>query len=239
MRRLVVCTIALGILFAGCTSAGTSVGTPSASSAPIDSSVASVPPLPSLASPSPTVAATASPSVEPSTMPKALAESTLLAGIRKDAKVACSRQASPLPQAAIAGIECHPRSDLLTGVGFYLFGSQSDLLSTYLALLDAHGVAPRSGDCFGTKVGEDASQPGDGTDGFIAAREGCYVASGKASDLSTLPGQPVGDGGYTFGGPFVLVVINGATSNIGKLHDWAWLGNEAAPGAPTVWESKG
>jgi hypothetical protein len=123
----------------------------------------------------------------------------------------------------------------MTGVGFYLFGSQSDLLSTYFALLAAHDVTPRSGDCFGKSGGEDAYQPGDGTSAFIAAREGCYVASGKASDLSTLPGQPVGNGGYTFGGPFVLVVIHGATASVVKLHSWAWLGNTAAPGNPTVW----
>jgi hypothetical protein len=168
-------------------------------------------------------------------MPKALAESTLLAGIRKDAEVACSAQQGTLPKAAIAGIECHPRSDLMTGVGFYLFNSQGDLLSTYFALLAAHGVSPRSGDCFVKSGAEDAYQPGDGTGGFIAAREGCYVASGKASDLSTNPGQPVGDGGYTFGGPFVLVVIHGATASVAKLHAWAWLGNQAEPGEPTVW----
>lgn len=239
MRGLVVCTIAFGVLFAGCVA----TGTPPASSPTINSPlVASIPAVPSIASPIPTVALTASPSVEPSPsplpspspMPKALAESTLLAGIRKDAKVACSSQQGTLPQ-AIAGIECHPRSDLMTGVGFYLFGSQSDLLSTYFALLAAHGVSPRSGDCFGKSGAEDAYQPGDGTDGFIAAREGCYVASGKASDLSTLPGQPVGDGGYTFGGPFVLVVIHGTTASVVKLHAWAWLGNQAEPGGPTVW----
>jgi hypothetical protein len=168
-------------------------------------------------------------------MPKALAESTLLAGIRKDAKVACSAQQGTLPKAAIAGIECHPRSDLMRGVGFYMFASQGDLLSTYFALLAAHGVSPRSGDCFVKSGAEDAYQPGDGTDGFIAAREGCYVAAGKASDLSTLPGQPAGDGGYTFGGPFVLVVIHGATASVVKLHTWAWLGNQAEPGEPTVW----
>jgi hypothetical protein len=123
----------------------------------------------------------------------------------------------------------------VTSVGFYAFASQADLLTTYLALLAAHGIAPRSGDCFGKTGAEDAYQPGDGTDGFIAAREGCYVASGKASDLSTDPGQPIGDGGYSFGGPFVLVVIHGAAADISKLHAFAWLGNKAEPGEPTVW----
>ena len=168
-------------------------------------------------------------------MPKALAESTLLDGIRKDAKVACSPQQNSLPQAAIAGIECHPRPGLVTSVGFYLFASQADLLSTYFASLGAHGVAARSGDCLGRSGVEDAYQPGDGTSTFIAAREGCYVASGTASDLSTQPGEPVGDGGYTFGGPFVLVVIHGATADATKLHAWAWLGNTAEPGSPTIW----
>lgn len=232
MRGLAVCTIAIGVLVAGCASAATQ---PASSIAIPVPSMASVAPEPSIASPTAPSAVTPSPSTSPTAMPKALAESTLLAGIRKDAKVACSPQQSSLPQAAIAGIECHPRPDLMTSVGFYLFASQADLLSTYFALLAAHGVAARSGDCLGRSGVEDAYQPGDGTSTFIAAREGCYVASGKASDLSTQPGEPVGDGGYTFGGPFVLVVIHGATADDGKLHAWAWLGNRAEPGNPTVW----
>lgn len=198
-------------------------------------SIASIAPRPSSASQTAPIAVTPLPSVSPTAMPKALAESTLLAGIRTDAKVACSPRQSSLPQAAVAGIECHPRPDLVTSVGFYLFASQADLLSTYFALLSAHGVAARSGDCLGRSGVEDAYQPGDGTSTFIAAREGCYVASGTASDLSTQPGEPVGDGGYTFGGPFVLVVIHGATADAAKLHGWAWLGSTAEPGNPTIW----
>ena len=184
MRVLVVSAMAFGVLFAGCASAGS---TPVSSVAVTPPPVAAVTPAPSTATPSPSVASTPPPSVEPSPMPKGVAESTLLAGIRKDAKVDCSPQRSSLPQAAIAGIECHPRPDLMTSVGFYVFASQADLLSTYFALLAAHGVAPRSGDCVSKTGVEDAYQPGDGTDGIIAAREGCFVASGKASYLSTQP----------------------------------------------------
>ena len=232
MRGLAVWTIAIGVLVAGCASAATQPTPSVAIPAP---SIESVAPEPSSASPTAPIAVTPLPSVSPSAMPKALAESTLLAGIRTDAKVACSPQQSSVPQAAIAGIECHPRPDLVTSVGFYLFASQADLLSTYFALLASHGVAARSGDCLRKSGVEDAYQPGDGTSTFIAAREGCYVASGTASDLSTQPGEPVGDGGYTFGGPFVLVVIKGATADAAKLHTWAWLGNSAAPGSPTIW----
>jgi len=232
MGRLAVCTIAIGFLVVGCVSAEPQ---PVASVAIPVPSTALVAPAPSNASPTAPVEETPSPSISPSAMPKGLAESTLLAGIRKDAKVACTPQQSSLPQAAIAGIECHPRPDLMTSVGFYLFASQADLLSTYFSLLAAHGVAARSGDCPGRSGVEDAYQPGDGTSTFIAAREGCYVASGKASDLSTNAGEPVGDGGYTFGGPFVLIVIRGATADTAKLHSWAWLSNSAAPGNPTIW----
>jgi len=207
------------------------------SPSPSTSSVASPGPVAS-ASAVPTSSASPSESIPPTAIPVAEAESILRVGIRKDASVGCTSRTTGLPSRAVAGVDCRPATHLVTSVDFYLFTSQADLLSTYLGLLSARGVQQRSGDCFGTKAGEDAYTPGDGSDGFIAAREGCYIASGKAADLVTLPGEPTGDGGYTFGGPFVLVVADGASSNPGALHTWTWLGNKAEPGAPTIWQTR-
>ncbi|HEY2888316.1 MAG TPA: hypothetical protein VGJ17_06850 [Candidatus Limnocylindrales bacterium] len=237
--------MALGIVLAGCAGqASPSTGTTAsvsaiASAVPDDQSSAGSSASPS---PVPTTAASPSPSVSqgvPATaIPIAQAESILRAGIRKDANVGCKPRQTGLPIGAVAGIECRPATHLVAKVDFYLFAGQADLLSSYFALLSAREVQPRSGDCFGAGAGEDAYTPGDGTGTFIADREGCFIAAGKAADLVTLPGEPIGDGGYTFGGPFVLVVVGGGSSNPGALHSWAWLGNQAQPGAPTIWRSK-
>lgn len=241
MRRLIASAMALGLVLAGCSS---EASPPAASPAPQSeaptavASASAVPASPVPASSAPVVTAAPSASAQPTPIPSALAQSILLKGIRKDAKVDCAAQQTGLPTGAVAGVECRPGTKLVATVGFYLFASQDQLLSSYFGLLSAHGVQPRSGDCFGAKAGEDATTPGDGTSTFIADREGCFVASGKAADLATFPGEPVGDGGYTFGGPFVLVVIDGASSNPGALHTWAWLGNQAEPGAPTVWQGQ-
>ncbi|MGH2406469.1 MAG: hypothetical protein ACRDF7_00130 [Candidatus Limnocylindrales bacterium] len=163
-------------------------------------------------------------------------EAQLLAGVRADARVACGPQRVDLPLRAAAGVECHPRPDLVTGVGFYLFRTQVDLLATYFALLSGQGIQPRSGDCYHALGGEGAYTPGDGGPDFIAEREGCFVdPAGSAHYLATLAGPPIGDGGYEFGGPFILVVVDGQAGDPAKLRSWAWLGNQAAPGAPTIW----
>jgi len=241
MRRTVVSLVTIGVVLAGCATQATAPSAGIATSlSPTASSAAGTPGVSDVASASPVPSTAPSPvdSVQPTTIPVAQAQSILRAGIRKDANVECAPQRTGLPIGAIAGIACRPATHLVASVDFYLFAGQADLLSGYFALLSAHEVQPRSGDCFGAGAGEDADTPGDGTSTFIAAREGCFVAAGKAQDLVTLPGEPVGDGGYTFGGPFVLVVVKGASSNPGALHGWAWLGNKAEPGSPTIWHAK-
>lgn len=228
MLRLVALISATAVLLGACTSLGTLPASPTIAlptSTPI--------PVASTPTPSPT-------SLGPTLAPQAVLEAELLAGVRADARIACAPQRSDLPLAAVAGVECRPRPDLVKDLGFYLFGTQGDLLETYFARLAGQGVSPRSGDCFAGPAGEGAYTPGDGGPDFIAARQGCFVDPvGRAHFLAALPGLPIGGDGYVFGGPFVLVVVDGQGADPGKLKSWAWLGNEAVPGDPTIWRRGG
>jgi hypothetical protein len=150
-------------------------------------------------------------------------EAYLLSGLRSDARYACAARRVDLPPRAVAGVECSPEIDFVDRIGVYLFTTQDDLLQTYFDRLAGYGIEPRSGSC-PQRPGEHAYVPGDSGPTFEPYRYGCYLNEfGKAN--------------YRFTDPNSLVyvgILGTGTDHVG-LHEWAWLGNQDAPGSPTVW----
>jgi hypothetical protein len=182
------------------------------------------------ATPAPTAVAPGT-SVAPSAAPSAPSqeEQFLLAGMRLDLQTVCDPLREDLADKALAGVQCRPTSDVVSRATVFLFNSERDLLTTYLARLAAHDVPPRSnaGRCLAGQSSEGAYTPGDGGPTLIAQRGGCYVdASGLAHYAVTSP-------------PYVLVEVDGSIGDTAFVERWTWLGNQDVPGGPTVWRSDG
>ncbi|MFO7531045.1 MAG: hypothetical protein R6W93_01200 [Candidatus Limnocylindrales bacterium] len=165
------------------------------------------------------------PAWKPAVVPPTAEELGLLAGLRLDLEGTCTPLRTDLPDEALAGIECRPLSDDVARVRAYLFDTQAYLLDRYLARLVAQGVEPgtASGRCVPGQASEGPYTPGPQAGLEIAERGGCYVdEAGLAHYLATNP-------------PYVLIELDGTTGDMAALEQWAWLGNQDAPGNPTVW----
>ena len=98
------------------------------------------------------------------------------------------------------------------------------MLDAYLARMRAEGVAADSGSC---RDGENEGPytPGDG---MIPFRNGCFINDrGYANYRATLPGS------------HVYIGILGRSADMAVLEDFAWVGNQDAPGSPTLWSERG
>jgi hypothetical protein len=177
------------------------------------------------ASPLPSAVASPSTAQSPISDDPTAEELVLFSGLRLDLQEACVPLRTDLAEPALAGIECRPLSEDVDQVRVYLFDTQEALLETYLARLVAQGVEPgtASGRCLPGEASEGPYTPWEGDKLEIAERGGCYLdAAGLAHYLATNP-------------PFVLTELDGTTGDMAALEGWAWLGNQDAPGNPTVW----
>jgi hypothetical protein len=121
----------------------------------------------------------------------------LLSGVRSDLQTLCAPRGNDLPEAAIAVVDCAPKSDVVDNVTLYLFGTEQDLLDTYTTRLAAHKLPARTheGRCLIGKASEGAYVP-EGPS-LAPDRSGCYLdAFGNAHYVATLP-------------PFVLAEVDG------------------------------
>lgn len=155
------------------------------------------------------------------------AEEVLFSGLRPDARFACPARRVDLPAHAIAGVECSPQVNGVDRIGAYRFADQGDMLDAYFKRLADNGVKPRSGSC-PERAGEVAYVPGDDGETVSPYRYGCYL-------------NEFGVANYRFTDPDnrVYVGILGTGTDLERLHEWAWRGNQDAPGSPTVWRVTG
>ena len=156
-------------------------------------------------------------------------EAQLLANVRLDLKPTCAPIRDALPAGAIAAIECRPASDAVGRVGVILFGTQDDLMRTYLGTLEERGVEPRTngGRCLPDEPSEGAYTPGDDGPVLSPTRSACFAREdGGVQYLATLP-------------PFVLIELAGIGADPEAVEQFAWLGNQDTPGSPTIWSATG
>ena len=152
-------------------------------------------------------------------------EAVLFSGLRDDARFACAARRLDLPAHAIAGVECSPQVNGVDRIGAYRFADREDMLDTYFKRLAENGVKPRSGSC-PDRAGEVSYVPGDDGATVGPYRYGCYL-------------NEFGVANYRFTDPDSLVYVGilGTGKGLERLHDWAWHGNQDAPGSPTVWRA--
>ena len=154
-------------------------------------------------------------------------QTQLLAGVRTDLQDTCVPSQMERPATALATIECRPTSDLASRVVVTLFNTQDDLMGAYIGQLPERQIQPRTngGRCLPGQPSEGAYTPGDGGPDLLPVRGACYFdADGGAHYVATLP-------------PYVLIEVDG--SDPVSVERFAWLGNQDAPGSPTVWSSTG
>jgi hypothetical protein len=187
----------------------------------------SIPPRPSaapwLGAPSPAApGSTGLPTTAPPASPTAgltVEEQHLLDGVRRGA-IDCRPLREGLPDRATAAIECAADDAAVATVAVASFADEADMLAAYYARMDAAGVRRNSVACI-DGAGESPYTPGPDD---VPSRHGCYLnEAGSASYWATLPGQ------------HVLLGVVGRTTDMHVLQDFAWLGNQDAPGAPTLW----
>jgi len=188
----------------------------------------------------PPVASPASTSMLPSTDPTPSADAAspsieelhLLGNARLDLRGTCRPLRTDLPAKAVAGVECHPDSAIADRAAVFLFDTQVDVMATYLALVDANGIVPRTngGRCLVGAASEGAYTPGDSGPDLLPVRQACFVdAAGVAHWIAIQP-------------PFVLMTVDGPVGVVNGMpgvEQFGWLGNQDAPGAPTIWRGDG
>jgi hypothetical protein len=235
MHKLVLAALMVVVVAVAACSSGPSAPTPSpAPSAPVASPTPAPSPTPDPSAtpgqPSPTPPASPQPTPEPS--PSAPAEPTftideqwLLAGIRRGA-IDCKPIRTGLPTGATGGIECRSDNLAVPRIGFYEFDGPAEMVEAYLARMKAEGIELKSYRGCHQGEGEGAYVPGEG-ESINPYRAGCFVnAEGFANYRFTT-------------GDRVYVGILGRSADMGVLEDFAWLGNQDTPGAPTLWVDPG
>ena len=149
----------------------------------------------------------------------------LLGGLRTDLQGACELLDEDRPPAAVASARCVPGVDQAVVVRVDLFDEQATMLDAYAALTEAAGLAPETngGSCFEGEAAEGAWVPGENP-AAIPERGACWFdADGAPVYVATQP-------------PYVLITVTGTPgSQLPSAHQYAWLGNEDVPGAPTIW----
>ena len=152
-------------------------------------------------------------------------EAMLLGGIRTDLQGSCGPVREGLPAAAVASVACAPAADGVAAVRVDIFDEPQTLLAAYAEQVRAAGVEARSngGSCFEVESAEGAWVPGD-DQGAVAERNACWFdVDGAPVYIATQP-------------PYVLITVTGVSgSQLPTAQQYAWLGNEDVPGAPTVW----
>lgn len=173
---------------------------------------------------------TGAPSTSPATAASPTpAESTLLAGVRLDLQGTCDPLRAGLPDGAIAAVTCRPSSDIVGQATVYLFETEAALMASYLARLTELGIQPRTngGRCLPGQASEGAYVPGDEGPDLSAMRGACYLDdAGDADYVATLP-------------PFVSIQVDGIVPDTEAVERFGWLGNQDAPGSPTIWSGDG
>lgn len=215
-RIALAATLVAALVFAACSAAPTQPA-PSPSASPTNPSAE--PSVPPVKSPVPIV--TPRPASPGSLEDFTAAERYLFDGVLRGASECGPAAGSDdMPGDAIAGIECTSTDAAVSGIGFYLFENDVDMVDAYLSRMTAEGVALDSGSCSDGE-GESAYTPGDGT---VPYRNGCFVdGEGVAIYRATLPGS------------HVSIQIRGRSADGQVLADFAWLGNQDTPGSPTLW----
>ena len=152
-------------------------------------------------------------------------EAMLLGGIRTDLQAACGPVREDLPQGAVASAGCVPAKDEAAYVRFDMFDDQTTMIDSYTELLQAAGVEPMAnqGSCFEVELAEGPWIPTQDP-AAPAERNACWMdADGLPIYMVTQP-------------PYVLVTVTGTRgTGLGIVQQYAWLGNEDVPGAPTLW----
>jgi hypothetical protein len=220
--RRAFCSLLIIVACARCAGSVPSAATeePPATRTPVAPSVTP----PAVSSPSP---------AEPSATPIVwtAAERAILAGIRTDARVACTPVGANLPRGAVAGVECRPDTDLVARVGFYRFASEREMLTEYYARFAQYGVARDSWkleigsdgrDCWRGVPVEGSYLPG-GSEG-IPNRSGCFLNEYEIANTRTLWVRHL-----------IYIGVLGKNQDIARLYAWAW-GDDLDPrGGPTLW----
>jgi hypothetical protein len=231
-KVLLAAAMVAALILAAC-----GASTPSASPAPSAApSVAVVSPSPTIqpspssspsaeptGTPVPTPAPSAKPTPKPTPVAFSRAEKYLVEGIMRGVSDCSPVRGDALPGAAFAGIDCDLVDSPAARMGFYLFKSDDDMLDVYMARVSVENLVVDSGACVPGE-GEGAYIP-YGEDEFSPDRHACYVNDqGYGNYRATLPGV------------HVYMGLLGRTKDMRSLEDWAWLGNEDTPGAPTLWQ---
>jgi hypothetical protein len=194
------------------------------------SAAPSVTPRPSVApppaTPAPTeipVVATPQPASPRPTAPGfTAAEQHLLDGVQRGTKNCQPAGGSgDLPKNAIAGIECDSTDPAVARVGFYAFANDEDMLTAYLARMNAEGVELDSGSCNDGEA-EGAYIP---SEEFALERAGCFLND-----------EGVANYRFTMAGDHVYLGILGNSADMVALETFAWQQpNADMPGIPTLW----
>ena len=189
----------------------------------VPSASPTVTPAPSVTPPprrrAPTAARGATP--RPTAPTFTAAEQDLLDGIQRGTKD-CQpvRGRDELPKDAVAGIECDSTDRSRCPHRLLWFANDDDMITAYLARMEAEGVELDSGSC-NEGDAEDAYFPGEG---FTLERAGCFINDeGFANYRFTIPGD------------YVYVGILGQSADLVALETFAWKGNLDTPGIPTLW----
>ena len=234
MNKLVIATALVAtLILAAC---GSSAPVPSPSGIPSAApSVAVVSPEPTIqpspstspsvepsATPVPTPTPTAKPTPKPSPVAFTRAEKYLIEGIMRGESDCSPVRGDALPGLAVAGIDCDLVASPAARMGFYLFKNDDDMLDAYMARVSVENLVVDSGACVPGE-GEGAYVPYG--EEFSPNRHACYVNDqGYGNYRATLPGV------------HVYMGLLGRTKDMRSLEDWAWLGNQDTPGAPTLWQ---
>ena len=195
---------------------------------PITASPAATPTAPVTASPQPSVSPAPSAAVKPPAGAPAegladfsAGERYLLDGVLRGA-TDCQPAAGSdeMPRNAIAGIECDSPDPSVARIAFYLFGGDQPMLKAYLAEMKAVHIKLETGSCK-DRGGEHSYAPGVDV---IIERVACFLDDeGGANYRALLPVLHVSIG------------IRGRSDVMLSLEDFAWIGNQEAPGSPTLW----
>ena len=181
---------------------------------------------PPVATPAPTVRPTPPPTPSPRPTPPSFtrAERYLVDGIMRGVGDCLPVRSSRLPGEAIAGIDCALIESPAARVGYYMFGTDADMLDAYFARMRTEGIEPDSGGSCIEGSAESAYVPWDPADGMSPYRHGCFV-------------NDAGYGNYrvTVPGAHVYIGLLGRTADMGALEGWVFFGSEDTPSFPTLW----
>ena len=181
-------------------------------------------------SPDPTAEPSASPVLTPSSSPRPhkptfnAAERYLQAGILRGA-VECEPVRTDLPAGSIAGIECASDEPSVARIGYYLFGTEQDMLDAYVARVERAGLEIGSGADCAADGGESEYVPWEAGE-LAPYRNACFINdAGYANYRVTLPGANL------------YIGILGRSKDMAALADFAFRGSQDVPGFPTLWSA--